>query len=271
MGFQPASGWRQVPPIFVHFGLALAACALVGRLAARRPERPHLAWLGWGLVVGAVAPDADLVLSSLATAAAGFDTSVGKDLHRTFTHSVAMVAALALGAAVLWSARPRLAHLLAGSALGVAFLHVTPDLAYLVAVKPWAPFSLAEVGPYGPIVKERFTDAQNNAINAIDFLGESLSLLATWWLLRRIDHPGAFRRWLPWLAAVNAAIFLPLLVFVAPHVSYDAFLIWSYAPGFPFLVVMTILVPWKGRDGFLALGGQATGRGAAPAAAPTQP
>lgn len=246
-----------MPPIFVHFGLALAACALVGKLAARRPERPHLPWLGWGLVVGAVAPDADLVLSSLATAAAGFDTSVGKDLHRTFTHSVAMVAALALAAAVLWSSRPRAGHLLAGSALGVAFLHITPDLAYLVAVKPWAPFSLAEVGPYGPIVKERFSDAQNNAINALDFLGESLSMLATWWLLRRIAHPGHLRKWLPWLAVANAAIFLPLLVLVAPHATYDGFLVWAYAPGFPFLVVMTILVPWKARDGFLALGGQA--------------
>jgi hypothetical protein len=245
-----------VPPIWLHFGLSLAACAGIGEVARRQPHRPWLPWIGYGLVVGAVGPDTDLILSSLATAVSGFDTTVGKDLHRTFTHGVALVAVLLLAGAALWTRRPRLAPLLVGTGIGVAALHILPDLFYLVPVKVWAPFSMHEVGPYGPIDKANFTAAENNAINAIDFLGESASLLGSWWLARRAGLADRFTRSLPWLAGLNAAIFLPLLILVAPHTTYDQFLIWAYVPGIVFIVVVTVLVPWRLREAFLVLGGK---------------
>jgi membrane-bound metal-dependent hydrolase YbcI (DUF457 family) len=261
-----------VPPVWVHFGLSLAACVAVGAASRRLPGRPALPWLGYGLVLGAVVPDTDLILSSLATAAAGFDTEVGKDLHRTFTHSLLTVGLLLAAGGATWARWPRAGPVLVGSGIGLAFLHMLPDLFYLVPLQPWWPASMEEVGPLGPVNKHHFTDAQNNAINGIDFLGESLSMLAVWLLARRFAARTRFTEALPYLAVANAVVFVALMAFVAPSATYDGFLIWAYAAGFATLVVVTALIPWKGRVVFLALAGQPPppAAGAPPGAAPTQ-
>lgn len=252
-----------MPPIWVHFGFSLGGVAALGALSRRGMIPGRVAsWLGLGLVIGAVGPDADLVASSLASALSGFDTSSGKFIHRTVTHGLPLVAVLLVAAAALWKRRPAAASLALGTGLGIGLLHVLPDLFYLVPVKLWAPLSFHEVGPYGPVVKERFTDAQNNVINGLDFLGDSLSYLAVWAWARRLGTASTFTRALPWLAAANAAIFVPLTIFVAPRTSYDAFLIWIYAPGLAFIIVSTVLIPWKARATFWRAAG------AAPAAAP---
>lgn len=252
-----------MPPIWVHFFFALAFCVLVSLWARKyRPESPFLPFLIWGIMWGSVGPDADLLVASAASLATGFDTSSGKFIHRTVTHGLPLVGLLLVAGALLWLAkRPRAGPFVVGLGVGVGVFHIVPDLFYLVPLKFLAPFSFAEFGPYAlggrHFWLSDFNDVQNNVINGLDFAGDSLIYLATWALARRFGVETRFTRILPWFALANALVFLPLVVFVAPRVSYDTFLIYAYAPGVVFIAVSTLFVPWKARAVFQRLPGAA--------------
>ena len=254
-----------VPPIWVHFGLGLAGCALVGRFV----KKPWAPWLGWGLVWGSVAPDTDLIVADIASLATGFDTHVGKAIHRSVTHGFPIVAALVILGAVLWAARrPRAGPFFVGMGSAILLFHLTPDLFYLVPLKPFAPFDWREVGPYGlpgyHFWKQDFDDFWNNVINGIDFLGESFYYMTGFALAVHYGVKTRFVRWLPWIAGVNFVIFGAIIVIFAGTMTYDGFLIPSYAAGFPFLFVSTLAVPWFLRDTWLRVGGATAPASVAP-------
>lgn len=242
---------HRVPPISVHFALGVAAAFLVARRLPRREDRGPVAL---GLVAGAVMPDADLLVSSVASLFAS-GTDVGKLIHRTLTHSIPFAVAIAGAGAWMTRSREKRAWgvgLVAFAAAALA-LHAVPDLFYLVGVKLLFPFSLAEF-EVGPFRLERFTDAQNNALNGFDFLSESFTWLALWFLAREYGLATRFTRWLPALAAVNFLLYAWETIFIAPTVDYDAFLYWSYYPGVLNIVVSTLLVPILGRRAWMAFG-----------------
>lgn len=248
-----------MPPIWVHFGFGLAGAFLVGWYVRQgRPNaNPLLPWFGWGLVWGAVIPDTDLLVASAVSAVRGFDTGYGEFIHRTVTHGWPLVIVLTGVGSWAWLlAKKSWGALLAGMGLGIGVFHILPDLFYLVAVKFWAPFTFHEFGPLGPLDQDRFTDHENNVINGIDFLGESLYYVGVAALAVRMGTATRFTRGLRWWALANAVIFLPLLLFVATRVSYDDFLIWIYAPGLPFIALSTAVLPYMARQTFLAVGGR---------------
>lgn len=248
-----------MPPIWVHFGFGLAGAFLVGWRVRKGGADAvlFLPWFGWGLVWGAVIPDTDLLVASAVSAIRGFDTSYGEFIHRTVTHGWPLVLLLAAVGFSAWLLRRKTwGAVVAGIGVGIGVFHIFPDLFYLVAVKFWAPFSFAEYGPFGPLYQDRFTDSQNNVINGLDFLGESIYYLVVVALAVRTQTATRFTHSLRWWAIVNAVIFLPLLLFVATRVSYDDFLIWIYAPGLPFIAVSTAVLPFMARNTFLAVSGR---------------
>lgn len=257
-----------MPPIAVHFALAAGAAWLGARRLPRAEDR---AFAAWGLVAGAVMVDADLIVGTLAALpsclAGGCDPDVGKLIHRTLTHSVFLVAALALGGlALVWSAGTRVGG--SGSAarrgwgvfalafaLSTAVLHILPDAFYLVGVKLLFPLTLDEFF-FGPFAKERFSDPVNNVINGLDFLSESLAWLWVWGAARAWGTANRFTRLLPWFAAANAVFYVTVTALLAARQDYDTFLVTLYAPGLLNIVVSTVLVPLLARRTLMRLGGE---------------
>ena len=98
--------------------------ALVGMAACR--WMPQRTWLALGIVLGNMLPDADILAMAVATVA-GLPT---ERLHRTFTHSLFIVAMVLLVIQVVASVirRPKCWNLGLGLGLGI-LMHIALDLA----------------------------------------------------------------------------------------------------------------------------------------------
>lgn len=256
-----------MPPIAVHFALgALAAYFIVRKLPRERDRGPA----ALGIITGVVMVDADLLVSGVASLFAGTE-DVGELIHRTFTHSIALVTILAVAGAIAIRRNRAWGMGLLFASGGIAFLHILPDLFYLTEVKLLFPFSLFGYH-FGEFHNDALTAGQKNAITGLDFLSESFIWLFVWWLAREYGTENRFTRLLPAFAFVNAWLYAILIFYYAPIMPYEGggafknFLWIAYTPGQLNILVSTILIPILARETFLRFGsggGKAQGRAAA--------
>ncbi|MHB8605063.1 MAG: metal-dependent hydrolase [Thermoplasmatota archaeon] len=269
-------------PISVHFALGVLGAVAVPELARWRSKltgtpcnTQDWRYAAWGMVGGAVLPDTDLILSSLASGVpllfgGSINTEIGKSIHRTFTHSYVVCAVLLLIGVALMR-RPAARNwgvFIASASVSDMLFHITPDLFYLVDVKCFWPIPIGGNILYGvhigPFRVENLSTPANNFLNGLDFASETITWLVTWLLARRFGTMTRWIRILPWAALVNVALYYTLTARFMYTLSYDSFLVVVYLPGVLNLAISTILVPIAARETWKRLAGAATdGRDAA--------
>ncbi len=247
-----------MPPIGIHFLINFAVAGAVTYILRSKTSKSVLAAISYGLIFGSVIPDTDLIVSCLSFLVT-FNTSAGKLIHRTLTHSVFLTIPLILvgliGLLLLarkqeyekvpkkfsFKNRKYLYTFILALGAGMA-IHAALDLFYLVGLKALFPLSTAEF-LIGPLRKENLSTPLNNLINGIDFMTDTLYFMLVFYLANRYRTSFKKKRYLPYLSAINLIIFIPLTLIFFASATYDGFIIITYIPGVIFIVISTLWVP----------------------------
>ncbi len=229
-----------------------------------------LSGIFFGLILGSVIPDSDLIVSSLSFLVT-FDTATGKLIHRTLTHSLVFIMPVILVGAVGMAIRIRdyggdkkkggdevrgdergeyIFPFILGLGIALA-LHTFLDLFYLVGVKLFFPISLDEFF-IGPFRKEILSTPVNNVINGIDFMSDTIIYMLVFYLCGIYGGMRKAKWFIPIIVVLNLVIFIPLTLIYHGRASYDDFLVILYIPGIFYIALSTLVIPFMFRRTFEA-------------------
>ncbi|MBI4361991.1 MAG: metal-dependent hydrolase [Euryarchaeota archaeon] len=203
-----------------------------------------------GVAWGSLLPDMDLLAAPLVLLLTQ-DEKATASVHRTWTHSLLVIGAIALLALALRARKHRGAPFAGGVALGMG-VHVFADLFYIAGVPLLYPLSRQEYWVVPPLYSSAIDfNAYNptfELITALDFMGEAVFYLAVFHLLRGEKTP--WRRVLPLAAGANLAIYTGFAWLSTQGLPLNTFMVGAYIPGLAFLALSTTLPLWvRGRIG----------------------
>lgn len=212
---------------------------LVG-IGVALPTRGHTMWgedgtrtMRLGIVWGPILPDVDL-LTSIMIVAAGGNMQQALAPHRTLTHSLFTILALAVVGLVVWRTRwsASVGGLLFGTAIGM-LIHALFDLPYEVGVSFLWPLTVERFGLFWALPGVwAYIDQTTDFLFAAIFFYALHALAKTYRARERLLTPSA---------TASLIAFLAMIAYDLTGPPADEWLLIYALVGLPFLILILLL------------------------------